>query len=142
MKIFEGICIGLSAAFAILIVLYVRRELISHSGGTVDMNVRLNRLVPERGWAPGVGRFVGDELRWYRLFSFGLRPRRVITRENLVIDSRRPLEGAERISMPAGWVVLHCNSSGSPVEIALAEQTLTGFLSWIESAPPGALTHR
>ena len=28
------------------------------------------------------------------------------------------------------------------VELALAESALTGFLSWLESAPPGARRHR
>ena len=30
---------------------------------------------------PGIARFVGDELHWYRVFSFALRPRRVLNRQ-------------------------------------------------------------
>jgi hypothetical protein len=93
-----------------------------------------------------VGRFIGDELRWYRMFSLGLRPRRVLVRHGLVVEGRRKPEGAEKLAMPEGWVVVRCrgkaNTGGGRVELALAESALTGFLSWLESAPPGALRHR
>jgi hypothetical protein len=109
------------------------------------MNLRLTTLVAGRGWAPGVGRFIGDELRWYRMFSLGLRPRRVLVRHALVVEERRKPEGVEKLAMPEGWVVVRCRgkagSGAGPVELALAESALTGFLSWLESAPPGALRH-
>jgi uncharacterized protein DUF2550 len=139
MRILAWLCIGITLALGTLVALYVRREVISWAGGTVEMNLRLNTFVPERGWAPGFGRFVGDELRWYRTFSFGIRPRRVLCRQGLVVQGRRAPEGAERVSLPEGWVVLRCAGRGQPVDIALAEPTVTGFLSWLESAPPGAL---
>jgi Protein of unknown function (DUF2550) len=141
MKIVEWICVGLTGVLVALAALYLRREVISRAGGTVDMNMRLNTFVPERGWSPGLGRFVGDELRWYRLFSFSVRPRRVLCRHGLVVEARRPPEGAERLSLPDGWTVLRCAGRGQPVDIALAQSTVTGFLSWLESAPPGALAN-
>ena len=103
---------------------------------------KLTKFVAGRGWAPGVGRFIGDELRWYRLFSFGVRPRRVLMRDGLVVEERRRPEGPEKLAMPEGWVVVRCRgraTSNGPVELALAESALTGFLSWLESAPPGAI---
>jgi hypothetical protein len=146
MGILEVVGIGILTVLFGLAAIFVRREIISYSGGTIDMNMRLSTLVPERGWAPGLGRFSGDELRWYRMFSFGVRPRRVLTRNTLVVESRRAPEGEERVAMPSGWVVVRCKSAiagsngttAGSVELALAESTLTGFLSWIESAPPGA----
>jgi hypothetical protein len=33
--------------------------------------------------------------------------------------------------------VLRCRAGGSDVEIAMAPGVLTGFLSWLEAAPPG-----
>jgi hypothetical protein len=138
MGILEVVGIGILIVLAGLFVMFVRREVISRAGGTIDMNMRLSTLVPERGWAPGLGRFAGDELRWYRVFSFGVRPRRVLRRHSLVIEGRRPPEGAERVAMPPGWVVLRCTGpTAGSVELALAESALTGFLSWLESAPPG-----
>jgi hypothetical protein len=138
MGILEVIGIGILAVLAGLCVIFLRREVISHAGGTIDMNMRLSTLVPERGWAPGLGRFAGDELRWYRVFSLGLRPRRVLRRHSLVVEGRRQPEGAERVAMPPGWVVVRCTGpAAGSVELALAESALTGFLSWLESAPPG-----
>jgi len=128
-----------------LILIYARREIISRHGGTVDMNMRLSTYVPHRGWAPGVGRFTNDELRWYRVFSFGVRPRRVLPRHGLVVEERRRPEGAERLAVPEGWVVIRCRSVGgsrSPIELALAETSLTALQSWLESAPPAAIRYR
>jgi hypothetical protein len=137
MKIFEVVGLGVLIVLLSLVAVFIRREIISRAGGTIDMNMRLSTFVPERGWAPGLGRFVGDELRWYRVFSFGYRPRRVLARYGVVVEARRPPEGAERLAMPEGWVVVRCRCGGLPVELALAEPALSGFLSWLEAAPPG-----
>jgi hypothetical protein len=143
MGILEVIGTGVLVMLAGLLAIYARREFISRHGGTIDMNMRLSTFVPGRGWAPGLGRFSGDELRWYRVFSFGLRPRRVLVRHGLVVEDRRAPEGQERLAMPAGWVVVRCRGRFSgrsePVEIALAETAYHGFQSWLESAPPGAV---
>jgi hypothetical protein len=124
-----------------LAVVFIRREIISRAGGTIDMNLRLSTFVPGRGWSSGLGRFVGEQLKWYRMFSFGLRPRRVLTRTLLRVENRRTPEGPERQVMPDGWVIVRCSgrvgTSSVVVELAMAESALAGFLSWLESAPPG-----
>jgi hypothetical protein len=135
----EAIGIGALILLCALLALFLRREVISRGSGTIDMSLRLNTFVAERGWAPGLGRFAGDELRWYRLFSFGVRPRRILRRTGLVVEARRLPEGAEKLALPADYVVIRCAGGEQPVEIALAEATLMGFLSWLESAPPGAV---
>src|SRR5262245_4321595 len=132
MAVFEVIGAALVGVLAGLLIVFARREIISRRGGTIDMNMRLSTFVAGRGWAPGLGRFTGDELRWYRLFSFGLRPRRVLSRQGLVVESRRLPAGEERVAMPTGWVVIRCSGRGISVEIALAESALMGFLSWLE----------
>ena len=136
MKIFEGVCIGVGLALLALMILFIRREVISRGGGTIEMYLRLNTFVPERGWSPGLGRFAGNQLRWYRIFSFAVRPRRVLSRGQLTVENRRSPEGEERLALPPGYVVVRCAGGAEPVEIALAEATLPGFLSWLESAPP------
>jgi hypothetical protein len=138
-RIIEWVCIGVSILFAALIVLFVRREVISRGSGTIDMSVRLNAYYPGRGWAPGLGRFSGDELRWYRMFSLSPRPRRVFRRHTLIVENRRAPEGEERLALPQNYIIIRCAAPGTPLEIALADSTLTGFLSWLESAPPGAV---
>jgi hypothetical protein len=144
MRIVEAIVIAVLILLAGLIVLYARREIISRGGGTIEMSMRLSTLVPGRGWAPGLGRFTADELRWYRVFSLAPRPRQVLVRHELVVETRRRPDGPERLAMPDGWMVVRCRGRSTaggetPIELALAESALTGFLSWLESAPPGAL---
>jgi Protein of unknown function (DUF2550) len=135
MRVLEIIGIGALILLIGLLVIFARREVISRRGGTIEMNLRLTTLVPQRGWAPGLGRFVGEELHWYRLFSFAVRPRRTLSRADLVSLRRRRPQGAERAAMPDGWVVL--SNANSSTELAIAESALIGFLSWIEAAPPG-----
>jgi len=139
MVVFEVIGIAVLAVLIGLLAIFARREIISRRGGTIDMNLRLTTFVPERGWSPGLGRYSNDELRWYRLFSFGIRPRKVLARHGLELKERRPPEGAEKLAMPAGWIIVRCTNGPTSVELALAESALMGFLSWLESAPPNAL---
>src|SRR5690606_25202667 len=147
MRIFEVVGIGILVALACLIAIFIRREIISRAGGTIDMNMRLSTLVPGRGWAPGLGRFSGAELRWYRLFSLSIRPRRFLPRETLSIVERRPPQGPVGYAMPEGWTIVRCTGTvngplGRPtqageegIELALAESAYAGLLSWLESAP-------
>ncbi|MGC4803450.1 DUF2550 domain-containing protein [Micromonospora sp. DT233] len=142
MQIVEGIGIGFAAVLVALLFLFVRRALVTRSGGIIRLGVRVSTMLDGRGWSPGFGRFSGDELRWYRMFSFALRPKLVLSRKGLVVQRRRLPEGQERLSMPADWVILRCTSRQAPVEIAMAKSTVTGFLSWLEAAPPGAASPR
>lgn len=143
MGVLYGIGIGVLILLGLVAGFLVRRHLIVRRGGTIELFLRLSTLIEGRGWAPGIARFEYDLLRWYRMFSLALRPRRELCRRRLRVKSRRSPDGAERLVLPAGWVVLHCTTDRSPVEIAMAESTVTGFLSWLEAVPPGAASpHR
>ena len=142
MLVLEWIGVGVLVVLAGLLVLFVRRALVTRSGGIIRLSVRVSTMLDGRGWSPGFGRFTDDELRWYRMFSFALRPKRVLARRGLAVERRRLPEGQERLSMPADWVILRCTSHQAPVEIAMAQSTVTGFLSWLEAAPPGAVSPR
>ncbi|MET7877383.1 DUF2550 domain-containing protein [Micromonospora profundi] len=142
MEIVEGIGIGVAVVLVALLFLFVRRALVTRTGGIIRLSVRTTTMLDGRGWSPGFGRFAGEELRWYRMFSFALRPKRVLSRKGLAVERRRLPEGQERLSMPADWVILRCASHHAPVEIAMARSTVTGFLSWLEAAPPGAVSPR
>jgi hypothetical protein len=137
MRIIEWIGIGVLVLLCTLGLLFVRREIITRRGGTIELSLRLTTMVTGRGWSPGIGRFDGDELRWYRVFSLALRPRRVLSRRGLAVQSRRVPDASERLVLPEHWVILHCTTRRAVVEIAMAEVALTGFLSWIEAASPG-----
>lgn len=138
MGVLQWIGIVVLLLLAALATLFFRRAAITRGGGTIDVSIRLTTLVSGRGWSHGLARFSGDEFKWYRVFSFSPRPRRVLTRHEIAVQSRRQPDDVERLTLPADWVVVRCADRRSSVEIAMARTTLTGFLSWIEAAPPGA----
>ncbi|MPZ85502.1 MAG: DUF2550 family protein [Actinophytocola sp.] len=131
--------------FLILVVLAwltVRRLRALRSGG-VHAALR-TRLDPSgKGWHLGVGRYQGDEFVWFRVLSLRPGPDRVIHRSTLEIADRRDPSGSELYSMPPASRVLRFSDSGRAtephIEIAMSPDALTGFLSWLESAPPGRL---
>lgn len=134
--------IGVLALFTALALMLVRRAVIVWGGGAIVMNVRLHTRYRGRGWAPGLGRFVGDELRWYRIFSLSLRPRYVFDRLDTAVTSRRSPDEMELLALPEGCVVLRCETGAGLVDIAMRQSALNGFLSWLEAAPPGAASRR
>ncbi|WP_213456152.1 DUF2550 domain-containing protein [Rhizomonospora bruguierae] len=140
MEIFEWVAVGILVVLAVLAALFARRAWVARAGGTIKLTIRLSTMVSGRGWSPGFARFDGDDLRWYRMFSLAIRPRRVLSRNGLVVQSRREPTGPEKFALPDDWVILRCLAQNSPVEIAMARSTVTGFLSWIEAAPPGAVS--
>lgn len=137
MGILQWIGIGVLVLLVALAVLSLRRALVVRKGGTIVLYLRLSTLVTGRGWAPGFARFVPDELRWYRMFSFALRPRRVLARRGLAVDRRRRPSGPEQYLMPSDWVIVRCTGHQAPIEIAMSPSTEPGFRSWIEASPPG-----
>lgn len=122
----------------LLLAVGLRRRWLSRAGGAVEMSYRLSRKSQGRGWVLGVGRFTGDELQWFRVFSFSTRPRRTLNRRGLVVRGRREPHGPETFALLKGAEVVELTAAGTPVEIALDTAALTGFLAWVEAVPPGA----
>ena len=118
--------------------IFVRRRILQRGGGTVELSLRLKRGSRDRGWVQGIGRFVDDDLQWYRVFSLAVRPRRTLSRRDLQVDRQRPPTGPETYSLLAGAVVMECTSSRGPVELGMDRSAVTGFLAWLEGRPPGA----
>jgi hypothetical protein len=136
----DGLAALVVVSLAGLAVLAVRRRVITRRGGTFDCSLRLRPAGSGKGWALGIGRYSGDTLEWYRVFSYATRPRRVMGRRELEIVDRRAPEGAEAFALLSGAVVVRCrdgSDSGAVVEFAMGDDALTGFLSWLEAAPPG-----
>jgi hypothetical protein len=86
-------------------------------------------------WAVGVAWYSGDTLLWYRALSLSVRPNRRMCRSEFRIEARRRPTGDD-LPLPADSVVLTCRTGAGPQELAMDSSTVTGFLSWIESAPP------
>ena len=66
------------------------------------------------------------------------RPRRTLSRRDLVVTGRRAPKGPEALALLKGVEVLELRSAAGPVQIALDPSALTGFLAWLEARPPGA----
>jgi hypothetical protein len=86
-------------------------------------------------WAVGVAWYSGNDLLWYRALSLSVRPNRRLCRSQFQVDARRRPTSAD-LSLPHETVILTCRTGAGPQELAMDLSTVTGFLSWIESAPP------
>jgi hypothetical protein len=124
---------------AVLVWLAVRRLRALRSGG-VHAALRTRLDDTGKGWHLGVGRYQGDEFVWFRVLSLRPGPDRIISRSALEIADRRDPSGPELYTMPPSSRVLRFRETGtSEIELAMSPDALTGFLSWLESAPPGRL---
>jgi hypothetical protein len=87
-------------------------------------------------WSVGVAWYGGDVLLWYRALSLSVRPQERLCRSELRVESRR---GPDRddVALPPDVVVLAIATAEGERELAMDPSTVTGFLSWMESAPPG-----
>ncbi|MDT7546465.1 MAG: hypothetical protein QOE99_2575 [Actinomycetota bacterium] len=122
--------------------LSLRRRVLARGGGTVELSLRLKDGADGRGWVLGVGRFDGDSLQWYRVFSLAMRPRRTLSRRDLSVLRRREPDSNERFALLSGAVVMECRSSAGTVDLAMVPSAVTGFLAWLEARPPGATLPR
>jgi len=125
-------------AVLLLMAVAVRRRLLQRRGGTVELSLRSRPSATGRGWVLGIGRFEGDALQWYRVFSLAPRPRRSLCRGELEIRGRRTPTAVEAHALLEGAVVMECSAGAQPVELAMDPAVATGFLAWLEARPPGA----
>jgi len=129
-------------ALLLLCVLYgagliVRRRLLSRHGGTFELSHRYRKDRAGRGWVLGLGRYSGETLEWFRVFSLAPRPKQTWSRERLQYDGRREPMGAETSSLYPDHLVIRCHSPEGEIELAMSLSSLTGFQSWLEARPPG-----
>jgi hypothetical protein len=138
----DGLAVLVVVALLGLALLFVRRRVITRRGGTFDCSVRLGQGQHGKGWVLGIGRYSGERLEWYRVFSFAMRPKRVLGRRDLQVVERRSPRGPEVFALLADAVVVRCLDGDGPgsIELAMGPDTLTGFLAWLESSPPGIPT--
>ncbi|MBA2639741.1 MAG: DUF2550 domain-containing protein [Nocardioidaceae bacterium] len=116
--------------------LVARRRWISHREPTFDMSVRFAGFEGVRGWTLGIGRYRGDRLQWFRVFSLAIRPKRTFDRFRFeVVGSHEPGH-PEAYALFLGHVVVDGRIDGEPVQLAVSPAALTALLSWLEAAPP------
>ncbi|MFC0038011.1 DUF2550 domain-containing protein [Actinomadura rayongensis] len=125
-------------AAVLFAVMAVRRRWFVRKGGTVECSLRVCPETGEPGpWRLGIARYQGDTLHWHRVFGFRARPRQVIHRRGLVVSGRRAPGDREAEGLLPGVEVIAVRDGGTRLELAMGASALTGFLSWLEAAPPG-----
>jgi hypothetical protein len=128
----EVVLVVLALAVVALVVAFLLRRRFLLSGlGAVTMWLR----PPDSRWSVGVAWYGGDTLLWYRALSLSVRPNQRLCRSELAIESRRAA-GRQDPALPSDSIVLRCRTGAGPRELAMDSSTVTGFLSWVESAPP------
>ncbi len=138
-RIAEAVGLLLLLACVALVLHAVRRLRLIRAGG-VDVSLRTRLDAPGQGWHLGVARYRGDQFAWFRVSSLRSGPDVVVNRTELEITDRREPSGAEFYLVPPASVVLRCHALRGALELAMAPDVFTGFLSWLESTPPGRTT--
>ncbi|WP_449062224.1 DUF2550 domain-containing protein [Planomonospora algeriensis] len=126
----------LIVAALIVALLLVRVLILIRSRGSVLCCLR--PMPGERGWRVGVARYAEGRLKWIPLIGLLPRPRHVIVRRGLVVSGRRKVGPGEFFGFLEGVTALECSSGAFRFELAMGYRALTGFVAWLESAPPGA----
>jgi hypothetical protein len=116
----------------VVVAFLLRRRFLLSGLGAVTMWLR---PVRSPRWSVGVAWYGGDMLLWYRGLSLAVRPQERFNRSELQVDSQRS-PGRDDLALPSDVVVLMITTPEGPRELAMDSSTLTGFLSWVESAPP------
>jgi hypothetical protein len=125
------------AAAALVVVVFaflLRRRFLLTGLGAVTMWLR-----PEGSprWSVGVAWYGGEALLWYRALSLSVRPQQRLCRAEFAVRERRSA-GRDDLALPSDVVVRSCSTGEGPRDLAMEASTVTGFLSWVESAPPGS----
>ena len=135
MALVDAVVVAVLLVLLGLLALGLRRVALRRGGATIDLSMRLARRSRGRGWALGVGRYDGERLLWYRVFSFDPRPRRTLPRERLVVVRQRRPSGTEALAVVSGSVILECRGPDGAVELAMGSDAMPGFLAWLEATP-------
>ena len=110
----------------------LRRRFLLSGLGAVTMWLR---TPSSSRWSVGVAWYGGDALLWYRALSLSVRPQHRLCRSTFAVESQRRA-GRDDLALPDDVVVLSCSTAEGHRDLAMDRSTVTGFLSWVESAPP------
>lgn len=126
--------------------LLVRRAVLRRNGASLYCALRIGMSQSTLGWHLGVVRYTPHHLQWFRIVSAAPHAKYTFVRRSIEVIGRREPRGYEH-SITHAAVVAQCRALTRDgrelhVEFAMGEAAMTGFLSWLESAPPGAHQNR
>jgi hypothetical protein len=151
----------IAVALAVPAALFARMAVLRRRGATLSCALRLGRGSGGSGgnrgsggnggsggsggrrWQIGLVRYSPRHVQWFRLLGVGFRPSLTLRRRTIVVLDRHAPAASELHSMPHDSVIASCRGltltgRSVDVDIAMPAGAMTGFLSWLESAPPGA----
>ncbi|MGC5012741.1 DUF2550 domain-containing protein [Streptosporangium sp. DT93] len=134
--VIPDVLIVVGSLAALVALLALRVLVLTRARGSVLCCLR--SLSRERGWRVGVARYADGHLNWIPLIGLLPRPRHVIVRRGLVVSGRRKVGPGEFYGFIEGVTAIECRSGDSAYELAMGYRALTGFVAWLESAPPSA----
>ena len=138
--------IGVSLLLGLVVLSWLafrRLRLIRSGGADVSLRrVRASGPTSTGGWNPGVLRYQGDEIAWFRVISLSGGAEVRLSRQALEVTERRQPDPSEEHVVPTDATVVRCREGQRTVELAMAPEVLTGFLSWLEANPPGTFGMR
>ena len=117
--------------------LWLRRRWLSRSGGTFACSYRRGSRTPGTRWVLGVARYRGHELQWFPAFSLSLWPSQRFDRVSIRAGEQRLPDAGEAVDLLDEQRIVGLQGPRDDVELAMAPDSLTGLLSWLEAAPPG-----
>jgi hypothetical protein len=121
-------------AALLLVALAVRSRWITRYGGTFECCYAPDDLARFRR---GIARYNGDRLECFRWLSLLLVADLVVDRAEVVDTTRREPRAREAYFLGVDSpVVVRIELRSGAALLALDESSLTGFLSWVDSAPP------
>ncbi len=149
--LFEGVEVALLVLILLILALAVlaaRRRWLARKGGTFECSLRLSASTPGTGWVLGVARYSGEKLEWYRFFSYRFAPRMSFSRHRFQVLTSRAPDAVEAVALYSGQQVVRLEERTTAArqsqrgpeswELAMSGDSLTGLMSWLEAAPPGA----
>lgn len=117
--------------------LVLRRRQLSRGSGAFELSLHRPGSEDGRGWQLGLGRYRGDQLQYFRIFSLA-GPKRSWDRRFTQFEGQRPATEFERMALYPGHVVCTVIAPEGEVQLAMSEHALMAFQSWLEARPPGA----
>lgn len=120
-----------AAVGAWLLVVLHQRRVVRQTGG---LPVALKR--GDQRWANGVGRYVGDELVWYRTLSLSPAAALRMPRAELAVTGSRAWDASRDMALRPNVTIVDCRFRGADISLGFPDNGVTGFLSWLEASAP------
>lgn len=127
-----GVCLLIVCAMVLGVIVLLHQRRVLGSAGGLPMALKRD----DQRWANGVGRYVGDELIWYRILSLSPKPALRMPRDDLTVILSRAWDPQRDMALRPNLMIAECKFRQAEISLGFPDNGLTGFLSWLESSAP------